>query len=218
MNNLLLSSAYLPPVEYLAWIYWYSAQKNSRIFIEQHDHYIKQTYRNRCTIFAANGPTDLTIPVEKPSHPNAPLYEIRISNHGNWRHLHWNALTSAYRSSPFFDYYADDFAPFYEKKWLFLIDYNEALLQLVCKNMGFTPQLARTEAFGTSGAIEPSDQTLDLRETIHPKHAVSSGFQPQPYYQVFALKHGFQPNLSCIDLLFQMGPESLLTLQAHNQY
>ena len=61
-------------------------------------------------------------------------------------------------------------------------------------------------------------QTLDLRETIHPKHSVSSGFQPQPYYQVFALKHGFQPNISCIDLLFQMGPESLLTLQTHNQY
>jgi len=217
MKNLLLSSAYLPPVEYLAWIYRYSTQKNSRIFIEQHDHYIKQTYRNRCTVFAANGPTDLTIPVEKPTHPDAPLYEIRISDHGNWRHLHWNTLTSAYRSSPFFEYYADDFAPFYEKKWSFLVDYNEALLQLICKNIGFIPKLERTETFGLE-PIGSTDQTLDLRETIHPKHPIYSGFQPQPYYQVFASKHGFQPNLSCADLLFQMGPESILTLQTHNQY
>lgn len=217
MNNLLLSSAYLPPIEYLVWIYRYSTQKDSRIFIEQYDHYIKQTYRNRCTIFAANGPTSLTIPIEKPTRPDNPLYEVRISDHGNWRHLHWNTLTSAYRSSPFFEYYADDFAPFYEKKWLFLVDYNEALLELVCKNMGFTPQLKRTEAFGLNASTESTDKMVDLRETIHPKHSVSSGFQAQPYYQVFALKHGFQSNLSCIDLLFQMGPESLLILQTHSQ-
>ncbi|MFA6873526.1 MAG: WbqC family protein, partial [Bacteroidaceae bacterium] len=165
-----------------------------------------------------NGPADLTIPIEKSANPDTPLYEVRISNHGNWRHLHWNALTSAYRSSPFFDYYADDFAPFYEKKWSFLIDYNEALLQLVCENMGFTPLLKRTETFGLDELTGSTNQTLDLREVIHPKHPISSGFQPQPYYQSFALKHGFQANLSCIDLLFEMGPESILTFQAHNQY
>ena len=120
MKIIYLSSAYLAPVEYYAKLVAYD-----KIFIEQHDHYVKQTYRNRCTIAAPDGELALSIPTVKPDTLKCPLKDIRISDHGNWRHLHWNALSSAYNHTPFFEYYRDDFQPFYEKKYEFLVDFNE---------------------------------------------------------------------------------------------
>ena len=107
-----LSSAYLAPVEYYTKLLAYD-----QIYIEQHDHYTKQTYRNRCTIAAPDGELALSIPTVKPDTPKCPMRDIRISDHGNWRHLHWNAIESAYNHTPFFEYYKDDFRPFYEKKY-----------------------------------------------------------------------------------------------------
>ena len=123
-----LSSAYLAPVEYYSKLLNYD-----KIFIEQHDHYMKQTYRNRCTIAGPEGELALSIPTVKPEGPKCPMKDIRISDHGNWRHLHWNAIESAYNSTPFFEYYKDDFRPFYEKKYEFLTDFNEELCRLVCE-------------------------------------------------------------------------------------
>lgn len=94
-----LSSAYLAPVEYYSKLLNYD-----KIFIEQHDHYMKQTYRNRCTIAGPEGELALSIPTVKPEGPKCPMKDIRISDHGNWRHLHWNAIESAYNSTPFFEY------------------------------------------------------------------------------------------------------------------
>ncbi len=102
-----LSSAYLAPVEYYTKLLAYD-----RVCIEQHDHYTKQTYRNRCTIAAPDGELALSIPTVKPDTPKCPMCDIRISDHGNWRHLHWNAIESAYNHTPFFEYYKDDFRPF----------------------------------------------------------------------------------------------------------
>ena len=113
-----LSSAYLAPVEYYTKLLAYD-----KVFVEQHDHYIKQTYRNRCTIAGPSGELALSIPTVKPDTLKCPMKDIRISDHGNWRHLHWNTIESAYNSTPFFEYYKDDFRPFYEKKYEFLIDF-----------------------------------------------------------------------------------------------
>ena len=128
MKTAYLSSAYLAPVEYYTKLLAYD-----KIFIEQHDHYMKQTYRNRCTITGPDGELALSIPTVKPDTPKCPMKDIRISDHGNWRHLHWNAIESAYNSTPFFEYYKDDFRPFYEKKYEFLIDFNEELCRMVCE-------------------------------------------------------------------------------------
>lgn len=237
----LLSSAYLPPVEYLAW-----AVRSGCVLIEQWDTYRKQTFRNRCLIATTGGVQALTVPVEKPAAEHAPMRDLRISDHGHWRRLHWQALQSAYRSSPYFDYFADDFAPFFERKYTFLLDFNEALLRLILKCMDVETRIDRTTGFrpvekdealsekalplapesaGASGrkplpfcerdepcATEDAEP-LDLREAIHPKHPRPTGFRPQPYYQVFAQRFGFIPNLSSVDLLFNMGPESILTLR-----
>ena len=204
--QILLSSAYLPPVQYFAHL-----QSAEQVWIEQYDHYQKQTYRNRCVIAAPDGPLSLTVPIEKPNTQKAFMRDIRISDHGNWRHLHWNAIESAYNHTPFFEYYKDDFRPFYEKKFDFLVDYNEQLCQLVCQLIDIDTSLQRTESY----VAEPSNTIIDLRDAIHPKKEVmdDASFSAVPYYQVFQERLGFLPNLSIIDLLFNMGPEAILVLQ-----
>ena len=104
-----LSSAYLAPVEYYTKLFAYD-----KVYVERYDNYVKQTYRNRCVIAAADGPLALTIPTEKSDSNKCLMKDVRISDHGNWRHIHWHALVAAYKHSPFFDYYADDFRVFYE--------------------------------------------------------------------------------------------------------
>ena len=201
MSVVYLSTAYLAPVQY------YSKLKSfDEIRIETEENYPKQTYRNRCLIATTNGIQALTVPVERPEVLKAPTRDIRVSNHGNWRHLHWNALVSAYNISPFFEYYADDFRPFYEKKYNFLIDYNEALQDIICRLIDICPKITHT------GKYEPTIEN-DFRNVIDPRHPLpDEKFTPRPYYQVFREKHGFLPNLSIVDLLFNMGPESTLLL------
>ena len=154
----------------------------------------------------------LSIPTVKPDTLKCPLKDIRISDHGNWRHLHWNALSSAYNHTPFFEYYKDDFQPFYEKKHEFLIDFNEELCRLLCSLIDIQPDMERTDMY----KIDFTPNEDDFRERIHPKKDYKEedpDFIVQPYYQVFQERIGFLPNLSIVDLLFNMGPESLLILQ-----
>ncbi|GHU88802.1 hypothetical protein FACS1894155_04410 [Bacteroidia bacterium] len=208
-----LSTAYLAPVDYYMCLAGFE-----KVVIEQHCNYIKQTYRNRCIIASANGLQVLSIPVERTESAKCLTKDIRISDHGNWRHLHWNAIVSAYNSTPFFEYYEDDFRPFYERRFDFLFDLNEELRELICRLVDIQPEVFYTLSYGTVEnninplAPEPECRlSNDFRETIHPKKTpLHQEFKP--YYQVFESKFGFQPDLSIIDLLFNMGPESVLFL------
>ena len=221
---MLLPTAYLGPIPYYRLMH-----RAAEVSIEAWEHYPKQTLRNRCLIATAGGVQALTVPVVRPDNPKAPTRDIRISDHGRWRHLHWQALVSAYGMSPFFEYYADDFRPFFERRFDFLFDFNLELTHTICTLLDFTPNIILTPAFVptqvqlASGAslpaafakddASPLPAFEDLRDTIVPKNPPHDpDFTPRPYYQVFAQRHGFLPNLSVIDLLFNMGNEAPLYL------
>ncbi len=201
MSECLLGSAYLAPISY------YSQLAHCDVvWIETCDSYHKQSYRNRCTIASADGPLSLSIPVEKPLPGHNQMRDIRISDHGRWRHLHWTALKSSYLNSPFFEYYADELAPFYERRWQFLLDFNDDLRRLVCQWIDLETHPRHTQTF----QAEPAPGVTDLRERISPHQ--ESIMQVRPYYQVFQQKLGFLNDLSIVDLVFNMGPESILYL------
>ena len=205
MGCVWLTTAYLAPVEYYAHL-----MAAGEAWVEVHDHYMKQTYRNRCIIAGPNGRIDLTVPTVKPDTLKCATKDIRISDHGNWRHMHLYALESAYGHTPYYEFYRDDFVPFYERKWDYLVDFNEALQEMICGLIGLEVKVSRTEEY------LPVVEGLDLREVIHPKRdyaCLDASFQVVPYYQVFQERLGFLPNLSVVDLLFNLGPESLILLK-----
>lgn len=141
-DEVILGSAYLAPVEYYTKLFAYPS-----VYVERYDHYMKQTYRNRCVIASADGPLALTIPTEKGDDLKCLMKDIRISDHGNWRHVHWNAFVAAYKHSPFFDYYADEFHRFFEQKYVFLFDFNLDLCEWVCQQIDMQPRLIPTDDY-----------------------------------------------------------------------
>ncbi|MCC8153014.1 MAG: WbqC family protein [Tannerellaceae bacterium] len=202
-STVYLSTAYLAPIQYYCKLYHYPV-----ICIEKMENYLKQTYRNRCMIATANGPLSLSVPIEKPEGIKCLSKDIRISDHGNWRHLHWNALVSAYRTSPFFEYYEEDFTLFYHtRSYDFLIDFNHALCEKICELLDIQLHISIKENY------QP-EVTNEFLESNRPKHTPEDpSFLPVPYYQVFREKFGFFPNLSIVDLLFNMGPDAVLILK-----
>jgi hypothetical protein len=187
---------YLPPILYFTAL----KQNQGDMLLEMHEHFPKQTYRNRASIHSPNGKLDLIVPVERGAAVHRPIKDVRISYEFNWQRIHWLSLQTSYRSSAFFEFYEDDFAPFYQKKWEFLVDYNQELLELINRllklNFSFTPT---TE-------YKALEAALDFRTAIHPKK--ESLFSIKPYYQVFEDRNGFLENLSIVDLLFNQGPQS----------
>lgn len=211
MKRLYLSTAYWAPVSY------YSALlRHGGAVIDLNEAYIKQTYRNRCHIVGASGVLPLTVPVVKPLNPAAPVRDVRISEHGNWRHLHRVAIASAYGSSPFYEYYADDINSFYDNRYEFLADYNLAQTECVRKWLNIDWDIQCSDV---CLATKLQDM-MDLRAAIHPKHPDAekvAPYIPAPYYQVFANRHGFIADASILDLVCNMGNESLLILSGKRQ-
>lgn len=200
-QGILLSTAYFPPVQYLTKFLQYNT-----VWIEAEENFIKQTYRNRTIILAANGPESLIIPIEKGRSRNQKIKDLRISYDTNWQHIHWQAIVSAYQTSPFFEILQDEFEPYFSKSYSFLLDFNLQILQTILDILEVRPTIKLTEDFE---AI-PSD-CLNYRDTIHPKpqRALPDPFfNPKKYTQVFDDKFDFTPNLSSLDLLFNCGSES----------
>ena len=202
---IILSTAYLAPIHFYARLY---AAREAVVDI--HEHYVKQTYRNRCCIATPQGVLAFTVPVVRNKDGRGSICEIEVSSHGNWRHLHWNALVSAYERSPFFEFYADDFKRVLDTDFRLLTDLNRAFHELVVELLELDCHIQESTNYQTA---RPGD--LDLRAVISPKAPSNADavFHPAPYYQVFADRTGFLPNLSIADLLFNMGPESRLILR-----
>lgn len=196
-NSIILSASYLPPVSYFHAI----AQNDGNVILDKYEHFPKQTYRNRAKIATANGILDLIVPIQHGRKERIAMKDVKITYDHEWQRLHWLSLQTAYRSSPYFEFYEDDFRPFYEEKHEFLFDFNVAQLELILKCLKLKRTIDFTETY------EKSYESGDFRSLIHPKKE-SVLQNPKPYYQIFEERHGFLPDLSVIDLIFNQGPQS----------
>ncbi len=200
--KVLLTSAYFPPVQYMQAIV-----AHDTILIEQYENYQRQSFRNRCIVATANGAMPLSIPVCKQENHHTLIRDIRLDYSENWPHKHLYAIRSAYMNSPFYDYYIDDIAALFNKPETFLIDLNNKLLLTINELIGIERKVLLTESYVNSDV----NDLYDLRNAFHPKSRYRSpeiNYRRLEYYQVFSDKHGFIPNMSIIDLLFNEGPLS----------
>ena len=208
--KLLLSTAYFAPVQYFC-----KLARAERVYLEAHEHYLKQTYRTRCNVLASRGALALSVPVEKTHGAKMPIRDVRIDYSMQWQRVHSRALVTAYSSSPFFMYYADEILPFFERRETFLFDLNLKITQLLCGILNIKAQILLTEKYEFF-----DNNPLDFRQSISPKlgqQKADKNFYPQEYFQVFAHKLGFTPNLSILDLLFNEGPQALTVLKTSAQ-
>lgn len=182
-------------------IAYYKALKNAdEALIEINDHYEKQSYRNRAEIYGANGKLKLILPLERRG-TRTPMKNIKLDNSQNWQKLHWRSLESAYRSSPYFEYYERHFEPFYSQSYENLIDFNRDLFEKITTLLEIDTPVSYTEKYE-----KEYDGYEDLREIIHPKVDHPKNSIDFEYMQVFDMKYGFIPNLSILDLMFNEGP------------
>lgn len=196
-----LSTAYFPPVEYFM-----AAAVTGSILIEAQESYVKQSYRNRCRIYACDGVLSLTVPVSMPENSRGISMAV-VDYSKPWLQQHERAIVSAYRTSAFFEYYQDDIFPILESRPAGLLDLNMALTLRLLDLLGIRCSVSLTEEYRQSYGPE----FLDLRDALHPKKTVPEIFRDRlrPYYQVFSAKFGFIPGLSAVDLLFNEGPDAL---------
>ena len=203
----LLELHYLPCVQYFSKLVSYKV-----VYIEQQEHYQKGSYRNRCHIAGANGLLRLSIPLRQGKNEQQGIREVEIAYKEAWQAHHWASIRSAYGNAPFFEFYAGYLQPHFEQKTTHLFDFSLGLLQALAELLQLDCELRLTENYSK----ETPENTLDLRDAIHPKkhrRQADRHFQSVSYPQVFLGKHGFLPNLSILDLLFCTGPQAGLILE-----
>ncbi len=190
-----LPTAYLAPISYYAALF-----HSPEVVIEAHEHYVKQTLRNRCIIATGQGSQMLTVNVAKGNSPHTPITELRLSSHANWMHQHLYSLATYYGNTPFYEYYMPELEPLFPKadqdELPTLFSFNESLRRKICELIGFEPNVRySTEWMGAPDEI--------------------AGFVAKPYYQIAAVENNqpFLPDMSIVDLLFNMGPESIIVLR-----
>lgn len=209
MNNILVHPLYFGPISQ-----YVSIVKASKIYFEVWDNYQKQTYRNRTYIHGANGKLSLNIPILHDGVKGTKrLYkDIKIEHQFNTLKTHWKSLEAAYRSSPYFEFYEDELAPIFEKKYTFLMDLNFDCTAFIFNSLQIDFDFLKTTSFETE-----VNNINDFRYLANAKNERKlKDFDN--YIQVFEQKNGFINNLSILDLLFNEGPNSLTYLEKQNIY
>ena len=178
----LLSIAYLPPVQYFT-----KFLAHESVYIEMHENFQKQSYRNRCVIYGANGPLTLVIPVKKKRGRNNIITDIRIDYDTDWQNIHWKSLVSAYQNSPFFEFYKDELNQLLFNSEKSLVDFNLNLLNHILKLLNLNETYSMSEDYLSDSEVH------DYRQSVNPKKRLQRpdrSFQPVKYQQVFIEKFG----------------------------
>lgn len=200
--NILLHPTYFPNIAIFIAI-----AKAGKVVFEMDDNYQKQTYRNRSYIYAANGKLQLSIPVIYTQKNRQKYRDVQIANTYNWQGLHWKSLESAYRTSPFFEFYCDELEPLFKDTFNSLLDFNLKCFEIICECLQMDITIEKTAVY--------EKQPEDLLDYRHLVNAKKEAVQPLEHYtQVFNDKHGFIGNLSILDLLFNEGTNALTYLQS----
>lgn len=200
MDAVTLPSFYFGPIQYFTKFLLYSP-----VSIEVHENFVKQTYRNRCNILAANGVLSLQVPVEKGSVHKICMRDLRVSYDKPWQKNHFKSIESAYRTSPFYEFYIDDLVPVFTRKIDFLLDLNQEINEILWNVLKINVQVDATLEY------YPNPFGTDYRTSIHPKvhkNKADICFKPIEYTQVFSSRFGFVQNLSILDALFCLGPDT----------
>jgi hypothetical protein len=195
--SILITTAYLPPLAFIS-----ECAYSEKIIIEAFETYSKQTIRNHCFIAGPNGKQQLAVPVNKVDGNHTLTKDIRISYFQDWQKIHWRSIETAYNNSPFFLYYRDYFEPFYFRKFDFLIDLNNSILETVLNTLRLDKEIEVTKQYE-----KVPESAVDLRKNFGLKNP-GTAYPLKKYTQVFEGKSGFIPNLSIIDLIFNLGPEA----------
>ena len=188
---------YIPPISYFSSL----KQCDYNFKLEVQEHFPKQTYRNRASIYSPNGTLDLMVPVIKGFKVHTKVKDVRISDEFKWQRLHWKSFESCYRNSAYFEYYEAEFSKFFTNKYDFLFDLNIELFQWLIKQLKLNLELQYTEEY-----FKEYEEGLDFRSNFPVKNKTNDS--AKPYFQVFDDREGFKPNLSIVDLLFNQGPQS----------
>lgn len=183
--------------------------KADHVVLETQDNYQKQTYRNRSYIYAANGKLQLSVPVVFSQKNRQKYSEVQIANDYKWQDNHWKSLESAYRTSPFYEYYIDELQPLFTETFNSILDFNMKCLEVICECLQLEVSITKTEIFER----EP-ENIKDYRGLVNAKK--ENIISLEPYNQVFYTKHGYINNLSILDLLFNEGPNTISYLESQN--
>ncbi len=204
MSKVVLATAYFGNIQY------YSAWANAEsVLLETHENFQKQSYRNRCAIYGANGLLNLIIPIKR-TGVRSGIQNVAINNEERWQKLHWKSLESAYRSSPYFEYYENRLKEVFSKSYESLFDFNLDCHNVVLEILDLPSMSSTTEEYK-----ESYDAEIDLRSTIHPKVVQEMAYPQRSYNQVFEDRFGYIPNLSILDLIFNEGPNAISYLRDH---
>ena len=199
-NKILIYPGYFPSISQFSQLV-----QAQNVCYEVDDNFQKQTNRNRMYIYSPNGRQLLNIPVKHSSDSHQKTKDIKIEKAFDWQKLHFKSLEAAYRSSPFFEYFEDSFAPVYFKKHHFLMDLNFLTLEITYKCLGLPFEFSKTTEY-----FHETPDFLDCRNLVNRK---KDNFEAENYHQVFQEKYGFLNNLSIIDLLCNEGRHALAYLK-----
>jgi hypothetical protein len=200
--NIIIHPSYFPSIAHFV-----ALTKAEQITFEVDDNFLKQTYRNRTYIYGANGKLALNIPVIHTQNNRQKYRDVKIFNEVKWQDLHWKSLLSAYSTSPFFEYYEYELLPLFNLKSDFILDFNLKCFEVICECLQLNLQISKSQLYQ-----KQIEKTVDLRYLVNAKKEQPQQFDS--YTQVFSDKHGFIPNLSVLDLLFNEGPNAVNYLES----